>query len=506
MTENDQSKVIKYYVAGIHCGSCQIIIERKLSEEKGINSVALSNKDNSIVIKYDSRRPSIEYLNKLFKKENYKFSKEVQAGINKTKDLFITIAIALLVFGGFLLLNKSGITSVLNVNASSGLGAFFVFGVLAGLSTCSALVGGIILAMSKQWQKLYGKNDSIEMRMQPHVMFNLGRIVSYILVGILLGALGSVFQFSLNFSSMLSILVSLVMVFLGLQMLGVKALSRFSIASPKFFSRFVSDEKNFSGKFMPALMGAGTILLPCGFTITTQSLALLSGDPIKGGLIMLVFALGTLPALLAIGYTSVISSQKSKFSQYFSKIAGVLVLLFAIFNINAALNAMALPSLSDINFGSSSKVLAARENGLVSIKNGKQIIEMDALAYGYEPNSFKVKVGVPVRWEITDQGTSGCTNAVVSKGLFDGEINLIPGKTSIQEFTPEKVGKYKFSCWMGMISGVIEVVDSSASSGPSAARDGDFQNDVIESGAAGCGGSCDGSCGGGCGGNTCGYK
>ena len=84
---------------------------------------------------------------------------------------------------------------------------------------------------------------------------------------------------------------------------------------------------------------------------------------------------------------------------------------------------------------------------------------MDASSRGYSPNYFKVRVGIPVRWEITDKGTSGCTNAIISKSLFEGEILLTPGQTSIKEFTPEKPGKYKFSCWMGMVSGTIEVVD-----------------------------------------------
>ncbi len=70
-----------------------------------------------------------------------------------------------------------------------------------------------------------------------------------------------------------------------------------------------------------------------------------------------------------------------------------------------------------------------------------------------------VKAGVPVRWEIQDTGTSGCTNAVISRNLFDGEIALTPGQTSIKEFTPAKAGKYRFSCWMGMISGTIEVAN-----------------------------------------------
>jgi len=81
--------------------------------------------------------------------------------------------------------------------------------------------------------------------------------------------------------------------------------------------------------------------------------------------------------------------------------------------------------------------------------------------------------------------------------LFSEEIALTPGQTSIKEFTPIKPGKYKFSCWMGMVSGTIEVVDGKTSakdSGiyvPTAKAANPDDNNIIPSGAQGCG------CGGG---------
>jgi len=234
---------------------------------------------------------------------------------------------------------------------------------------------------------------------------------------------------------------------------------------PKFMTRLIANESNFKGRYMPFLMGAFTFFLPCGFTITAQGLALISGSAIQGGLIMLLFALGTLPMLLFIGLSSVKFSQKPHLSNRFLKVAGILVLFFALYNINFQLNVLGISSLSDLGINSSQSSISAKNNssqneeGLPPIVDGKQILKMDASSSGYSPNYFKVRAGVPVRWEITDTGTSGCTNAVISKNLFDGEIPLTPGQTSIKEFTPAQPGKYKFSCWMGMISGIIEVVD-----------------------------------------------
>lgn len=169
---------------------------------------------------------------------------------------------------------------------------------------------------------------------------------------------------------------------------------------------------------------------------------------------MTFFALGTLLPLLLIGLSSVKFLQKPDLSKRFLQVAGILVLFFALYNINFQLNVLGISSLSNLAINSTQN-----EKGLAPIVDGKQILKMDASSRGYSPNYFKVKAGIPVRWEITDKGTSGCTNAVISKSLFQGEIPLIMWQTSIKEFTPTKAGSYKFSCWMGMVSGIIEVVD-----------------------------------------------
>lgn len=83
---------------------------------------------------------------------------------------------------------------------------------------------------------------------------------------------------------------------------------------------------------------------------------------------------------------------------------------------------------------------------------------MEASAFRYIPNTFKVKVSTPVRWEIIDRGVSRCTDAIIVPGLFPEEIKIVRGTTTVKEFTPTRTGRFKFTCWMGMVSGVIEVV------------------------------------------------
>ncbi|MFH1561613.1 MAG: sulfite exporter TauE/SafE family protein [Patescibacteria group bacterium] len=458
MAKNRKVKEVVFGVGGIHCASCELVIEKRLLEEKGIKAVEVSAGNKELRIEYLGAGLPLSRLNQIFADQGYSFfdlkTEEGGGSGLDFRELFSAGLIGFLLIAIFLLLGRTGFNSLLNVNAQSALPAFFVFGLLAGVSTCAALVGGIVLSMSSQWLSLYGQQESTLTKLQPHFLFNGGRLLAFAIWGFLLGSLGSALQISLTATSLLAIAVSVLMLFLSLQMLGVGMFNRFRLGTPKLLTRLVADETNFKGKLMPFLMGMATLLLPCGFTITVQSLALLSGDPWQGFLIMSSFALGTLLPLLGIGLSNIKLSKDPHLSGQFLKVAGILVFFFALYNINSQLNILGIKSVGDFF------VSAGSESALPPMVDGKQLIKMDASASGYRPNSFVVKVGVPVRWEITDTGTSGCTNAVISRDLFGGQIDLVPGTVSVKEFTPQKVGRYKFSCWMGMVSGVIEVVDN----------------------------------------------
>ena len=500
----------KFFIRGMHCASCEMIIEKRLRKESGVTSVDANLKLGTLEIQTAPKSHLSEsYLNFLFKDDGYFFSTnksdkhltpvgggQIECEVACEEDSrsgeinYTPYLIAGLFIIGFFLLQLSGFSSLISVNSQSSLPIFFFFGLLAGISSCAALVGGIILSLSKQWHSAYSKDDSILKKSEPHILFNAGRVVGYGIFGGLLGLVGNFFRLSPTFSATLIIAVSILMILLGLQMLGVKALAKYQFRLPKFLTHKISNEENFQGRFGPFLMGALTFFLPCGFTITAQALALSSGSPLQGALIMGLFALGTVPGLLAIGIGSTKFFSNPKVSKQFSIIAGLLVLFFAAFNINSQLSVLGVSNIGDVLSATTTLGSGRRsDSSLVPVVAGKQIIKFEASSTGYTPNRFKVKVGQPVRMEITDTGTSGCTNAVISK-LWEGQVDLTPGKTSTKEFTPSKVGIYKFSCWMGMVTGTIEVVDGAGNTGSA-------NTTPVETGAKGCG------CGGG---SSCGTK
>jgi sulfite exporter TauE/SafE/copper chaperone CopZ len=416
-------KSTTFFVSGTHCRSCELLIENEVKKIPGVKTVSASSADGTVKIEYKKTRPDLNLLNKLFKENNYMFSENSSSPLSSENNLLFSV----------FLVGISGLLPTFNVSVTSFPPAFFLFGLLAGFSTCAALVGGLVLSLSQSWSKY---------KLIPVISFNLGRLIIFAIFGGILGYFGSFFRLSITLNIIITVLVSLLMLVLGLQMLGVKALQKFSLALPKSFTSKFSSADKFQGQYLPFILGGLTFFLPCGFTLTSQSLALASGKPLTGALIMGFFALGTFIPLFLIGLTGTkITGHKTV-----SQVAGLLLLIFAVFNLKNQFNLLDFNhSVSPTNISQSSEVV---------------VLKMSASATGYTPNNFQVKTGQKVRWEITDTGTSGCTNGLIARSLFQGVINLVPGTTSVQEFTaPTAVGIYHFSCWMGMISGTIEVIN-----------------------------------------------
>ncbi len=488
-----------YFVRGAHCASCELLIEKKLSRLKGVRWVQVSAKRGQVLLACEELPPSVETLNQIFVADGYVFSNQPfpQTRRSDLIELLRAMLIGGALIAAFLALEGTGLTGAIALDKDSSLAALFVFGILAGLSSCAALVGGMVLSFSRQWLSCCPMGASFFRKAEPHLLFNVGRLSSYALFGALLGAAGGLFDFSGKISGALVAAVALLMIILGLQMLGMPPFTRFRLALPKFITRRISDEQRFQGRVMPFVLGALTFFLPCGFTVTAQGLALLSGNPLQGGLIMLAFALGTLPMLLLIGLSSTQLLQARATSSLFTKVAGIVVLFFAVWTIQARLTVLGLAPLQRLRAqataaqvvqtqpsqrsptqtnptrstqaqrpqGNSSTAAptrpttADRPGDLPPLVDGKQLVRMTASASSYEPRTFKVQVGVPVRLEITDVGTSGCTNAIVFPAFFPERIKLTRGQTTIKEFIPQKVGVFKYSCWMGMVTGTVQVVE-----------------------------------------------
>jgi len=442
-----------YYIQGMHCASCELLIEEKLLAIEGVRLADASLSKGELYIEYSQARPNVDSLNKIFSGSGYYFSDQPFFQY-KSSDFWKPIIYALIVILAFVIISKLKIGSLVNINSNSSLIGFFIFGLLAGISSCAALVGGLILSLSKQWLNIYGRQENFKNKIKPHLLFNSGRLISYALLGALLGLIGGQIQISYTVSSILVVLVSALMLALALQMLGIQYFNRFQIALPKKFAREAIGPKENYKKNYPFLVGFMTFLLPCGFTLAAEGAAILSGNTWRGLFIMFFFALGTMLPLLMIGLSSVKLFENHKKSENFIKAAGLLVIFFVIYNLNYQFN------LSGYIFEQGSSSTASQKASSQQNQNGQ--IQMIRAIYSEArdiiPSSFTVSVGQPVRFEIEVQDNGyGCMSTIMIPGLWNKPIRLIKNQTIVMEFTPSQIGPYQITCAMGVPRGTIYV-------------------------------------------------
>ncbi len=485
-------------IAGMHCQSCEILIEDKLTEIPEIKKSYVNYQKGVAEISY-AVKPKKQAIENAVREAGYTIGvvgKKPWFSRNRSdyKDLGIAF---LFVVGLYLILKEFGFSGLLNIGGSSSPTSFstaFLVGITAGLSTCLALVGGLVLGISARHSEKHPEATPLQ-KFRPHLFFNAGRILSYAFLGGLLGSLGSFLQLSGSTLGVVTIVVGVVMLLLGVKLLGVvPRLETMNFVLPKGMSRFfgISNKKREYSHTNSFVLGATTFFLPCGFTQAMQIYAVSTGNFFQGSLIMGLFALGTAPGLLGIGgLTSVI---KGIFAQRFFKFSGIVVVALAVFNINNGLNltdwTLRTPAGAEIK----AAIQAADPN--VQIINGVQVVRMTESTRGYTPNSFTVVRGTPVRWVIDAKDPYSCSSTIIASKI-GVQKNLVAGQ-NVVEFTPQESGTIPFSCSMGMYRGSFTVVDTVRTG--SAAGTQNVAKQALA--AAPTAGSCAGAGGsGGCGGS-----
>ncbi len=447
-------KKVELKIHGMHCASCEVMVECKFKKIEGIEKVDVNYTTGKATI-YFNQAPELKQLQNAIREDGYTVSlphvSQSHTDVshkNTWKDYLQMGGIFLVIVSAYYVLKQFNLVPSIGISQHMSYGVIFLIGLFAATSTCIAVVGGLLLAVSEKYSELHPEMTGAQ-KIKPHIYFNIGRIVGYTAFGAAVGSLGSVLTLSPRANGYLIILVSLVMLMLGFQLLHLFPwMRRFSPKMPKFISHKIHDLSTKDNKSAPFTLGALTFFLPCGFTQALQLYVLASGDWKIGALTMFVFALGTLPALLSLSAIS--SFAKGAFQRNFLKFAGVLVVLLALFNIN---NAMTLAGFnfnlaSAFTFGSNTLQPNAPTAQVV---DGKQIVKMTVQGYTYTPNQFTVVAGVPVEWQIDGAGAIGCGQVLVMPTLGISKY-LSKDRITAISFTPTQTGTIPFNCSMGMMT------------------------------------------------------
>lgn len=427
------------YVEGMHCPSCEVLINDKFAEEGNVRRVNPNFKNQQVEVEYTGTLDR-ESLNRKISSFGYRIGMRGETAKVEplSKRIFEAVAIASIIFILYMTAGELGIIPDFNFTGTLSFFSIFFMGLIASTSTCMATSGALFLSTVGKSTDNFSKS----------LFFNAGRIISYGFFGFLAGLVGQALITGSKFGPLLTLLSALFMLLLGLDMAKILSVGHIipSGLNKAIFTNLENKIMRYPRK-APFLLGAITYFLPCGFTQAVQVYALGLASPGMSALTMTIFALGTAPALMLIG--GLTSFTKTTFYGYFMKTMGVIVFIVGLVYFSNFL------SLYNININ---PLGPGKDRGdIASTENGVQTINMRVVASGYIPNSFTVKKGIPVRWVIKGENVFGCQAYFVVPSINIEKV-FEPGENVIN-FTPEKTGVINFSCGMGMYRGQITVVD-----------------------------------------------
>jgi len=384
----------------------------------------------------------------------------------------------------------------------------FAVGLLTGFH-CVTMCGSMVFSYSVA----NPREGSWLERISPQFAYQAAKILSYVSVGLLLGAIGAVFNLA-GVRNWATIVAGAFMILVGLQLTGwFPALRKFTPKAPKFViawimklrkRRSAKDRAATEAYVTPVLFGLMTGLMPCGPLIAAEIAAAGSGSAINGSLAMLGFGLGTIPVMLAFGsFASLISG---RFAKGMTVAAAVIVIVLGAVFINRGAVLLGSPvsfeSVAQAVTGTpanagTTAAFAQDANGVTEVKIAIQNTQ-------FVPSTVTIPADRPVRLVVDRQEANACSDqiAIPQLGILQ---NLTPNGATVVELPATKGGTYRLTCGMGMMSGTLSAVaadgvkTSAAAPAPAAA----VQAPAAGQGAAvaqaataaqGGGGSC---CGGG---------
>ncbi len=434
-------KRIKLKVYDMTCTSCENRVVRTVKKLNGVTDAKASFSGQWAEIEFNEEICTINQIKEVINRVGY--STENSKGY---KFIGILIVIAAVILLGM----NTGSFNMEDKLKNASYAVLFVVGLITSLH-CVGMCGGIMLS-----QTITNKSTSKMEAMKPALLYNLGRVAAYTLIGGIIGAIGSVFALSLHVKAGLQIFAGVFMILMGFNMAGFNAFRKFNIKIPMPASavKLLQKPKPRTPFFVGLLNG----LMPCGPLQIMQIYALGTGSAISGALSMFMFAIGTVPLMLSFG---VLSSLLSKgYTKKILKFSGILIVVLGLIMSNRGLALAGMNITPTGMLAGDGKSGGANNNSDSAIKatekDGVQVLNMTANVYGYTPNTLYVKKGVPVKWLVNVEQLTGCNSTIVIPDM-NIQQKLQDGKNII-EFTPGDED-IPFSCWMGMKRGVIKVVD-----------------------------------------------
>lgn len=314
-------------------------------------------------------------------------------------------------------------------------------------------------------------------KLTPNVAYQLAKVVSYMLVGLVLGAIGS----AINIDAIrpyVMYVAGAFMIVLGLGMTGrVPWAARLTPRPPRILMSALMKlrrkasadaDAGESSLATPVLFGLMTGLLPCGPLMAAQVSAAASGSALLGAAGMAAFAVGTAPLMVAFGTAG--SLLPATLKRRMMSVLAVGVVVFGLVFINRGLMLTGAP----VNFntikaavlgsgvGGSSAEQGAGTSGDVAASgftrgaDGVVEVQLAIINTRFVPDTLDIPADEPVRLIVDRQEASACSDqlALPQLGVL---VDLAPNAVTTIELPATGAGTYTLTCGMGMMGGSLVV-------------------------------------------------
>jgi len=453
-------------IAGMTCASCEDTVAQAFAALPGVDAATASAR-TGIVRLSGSSLPTDAGLTTALADTPYRLGTRPWLARERSvwQDIALGGAAVAIVFFAISAWNPGSRVGGLSTGLSIGTALVVLgLGVAASLSTCMALVGGLVLSLSASVKAATGTRADALAR---QASFNAGRIVGFGALGALAGVIGQAFALRGLALAIAMIAVALATAILGIRLTEASPrIAAWQVTLPSSWARWArrapradagASAPRVSTGALPhvraAALGAATFFLPCGFTQVVQLLALSSGSPVTGGALMALFAVGTTPGLFAVGMAA--ASARESATRRPLRVVGVVVIAFAVVTGLGGLTGTGL-------LAPHPAVTATERTSNVVDVDGRQVLTTTVALKGYFPADAVVYVDQPVTWVLEPVG-AGCASIVEADSLGLGRIEAI-WETASTEFTPTKTGTYEYHCAMGMYKGTITVIERATTS------------------------------------------
>ena len=203
---------------------------------------------------------------------------------------------------------------------------------LGSFGHCIGMCGGIVIA--------YSTAGTVQTRNKAgqtlvHLLYSLGRVTTYTVLGAIFGALGGVVVFDHLTSAILLGVAGLAMILAGLALMGrlrILNLLESSLSSSVWYQkqfRSLIKSQSLLGFYMLGMLNG---LLPCGFVYFFAITAASTASPLYGAIVMLIFGMSTIPSLFSLGFF-VGLFKKLRFRNVMTRLAALSVIVYGVFTL-----------------------------------------------------------------------------------------------------------------------------------------------------------------------------